>query len=63
MLVKYLLINLVIAALLGFLGKNRKWGFWGNFAVTYVLSAVVGVIVLLAQEKKVEAIEGDVKPA
>ncbi len=41
-----------IATLLGYIGRDRKFGFWGNFAVTLLLSPVVGIIVYFAQSKQ-----------
>ncbi len=32
-------------------GRTTKFGFWGNFAVSLVLSPLVGLLVLLAQER------------
>ncbi len=44
-----IIVLLLLAALLGYLGKDRKFGFWGNFFVSLILTPIVGVIVLLAQ--------------
>jgi len=39
----------LIAALIGFLGKDRKFGFWGNFFVSLLLTPVIGLLVFFAQ--------------
>ena len=44
----YVLLTLVIA----YLGRDTKFGFWGNFWVSLLLTPIVGVIVLIAQEHK-----------
>lgn len=38
--------------LMGFLGRNTKFSFWGNFWVSVVLTPVIGVVVLLAQDSR-----------
>lgn len=40
----------LFALFVGYLGTGRKFGFWGNFFVSLVLTPLVGVVVLLAQE-------------
>lgn len=40
--------------LLGYLGRNCKFGFWGNFWVSAVLTPVIGIVVLLAQDQRPE---------
>lgn len=40
--------------LLAFFGRELKFGFWGNFWVSIVLTPIVGIIVILAQDKRVE---------
>jgi len=44
-----IIVLVLLASLLGYLGKDRKFGFWGNFFVSLILTPIVGVIVLLAQ--------------
>ncbi len=48
------LIILYVATcwLLGYLGRNTKFSFWGNFWVSVVLTPLIGVVVLLAQENR-----------
>ena len=41
-----------IATLMGYIGRDLKFGFWGNFAVTLLLTPIVGIIVYFAQSKK-----------
>ncbi|MBU6402084.1 MAG: hypothetical protein KGS61_17335 [Verrucomicrobia bacterium] len=36
----------------GVLGKNRKFGFWGNFICCFVFTPLVGLIVLLASDER-----------
>jgi hypothetical protein len=41
-----------ICVLLAFLGKNRKWGFWGYFWSSLLLSPLLGFFFLLASDPK-----------
>lgn len=47
-LLPYVLLTLLVA----YLGKNTKFGFWGNFWVSLLLTPIVGIIVLLAQDQR-----------
>lgn len=38
--------------LLGYLGRNAKFSFWGNFWVSVVLTPIIGIVVLLAQDNR-----------
>jgi len=40
--------------LLAFFGRELKFGFWGNFWVSIILTPIVGIIVILAQDKRAE---------
>ena len=46
---------ILIAALIGYLGKTRKFGFWGNFAVSLFLTPIIGLLVFFAQSPKARA--------
>lgn len=38
--------------LIGLLGKNKRFGFFGNFLISFLFSPLVGVIVLLASDDR-----------
>lgn len=38
--------------LIGLLGKNKRFGFFGNFLISFLFSPVVGAIVLLASDDR-----------
>lgn len=42
----------LIAALIGYLGKDRKFGFWGNFFVSLILTPIIGLLVFFAQSPR-----------
>ena len=43
-------VYLFLCWLVGHFGRNTKFGMWGNFAVALLLTPVIGVLVLLAQD-------------
>ncbi|EXJ13521.1 hypothetical protein [Imhoffiella purpurea] len=47
-----LLPFLVVSWFLGYLGRDFKYGFWGNFVISLVFTPVIGLIVLLAQDRR-----------
>jgi len=49
------LAEIVGAVVIGWLGRNRKFGFWGYFFCALALTPLVGVIVLLASDPIREA--------
>ena len=49
-----LILYVGLCCLLGHLGRNTKFSFWGNFWVGVILTPVVGVVVLLAQENRLK---------
>ncbi|MSU51941.1 MAG: hypothetical protein EXS41_00895 [Opitutaceae bacterium] len=42
----------LLAALIGYLGSDRKFGFWGNFFVSLLLTPIIGLLVFFAQSPK-----------
>jgi hypothetical protein len=44
----------LMSALIGYLGRQHKFGFWGNFAISLVLTPLVGLLVYIAQTPKQE---------
>lgn len=48
----FLLVAVVLAALVGQVGKNRKIGFGWSFALSLFLSPIIGLIITLFSKKK-----------
>lgn len=46
------IIYICISLIIGLLGYNRKFGFWGYFFGSLVLTPVIGLILVLASDKK-----------
>jgi hypothetical protein len=42
------IIWIVAAIVIGFLGRHRRFGFWGYFFSTVLLTPVIGVLLLIA---------------
>ena len=48
----FLFINLILSFLVGSLGKNRNIGFGWSFALSFLLSPLIGLIITLFSKKK-----------
>lgn len=44
-------LYILAALLVGALGQRRKWGFWGYFWASLVMSPLIGLLFVLAGEK------------
>ena len=44
----------LLSWIVGMLGRERRFGFFGNFLVSLLFSPLVGVIVLLASDEKAQ---------
>jgi hypothetical protein len=54
----YILSYIALSALIGYLGKDRKFGFWGYFAAAFIFTPIIGLIIVLASDKRaIPAIE------
>ena len=41
-----------MCVIMGLLGRNRKFGFWGYFFGSIVLTPLIGLILVLASDSK-----------
>ena len=48
-----------LSALIGFLGRNRKFGFWGFFFSSLLLTPLSGLLAYLASCEKVKLVIKD----
>ncbi len=46
------LIILAASIVVGLLGRNRKFGFWGYFFASLLLTPFVGILLVLAGDNK-----------
>lgn len=47
-----LLTWVLVSWLIGLMGRNKRFGFIGNFLVSLIFSPVIGIIVLLASDDR-----------
>ena len=45
-----ILLNVALAYLIGFLGRNRRLGFWGHFFCSLLLTPIIGLLLVVATE-------------
>jgi hypothetical protein len=46
------LVYIAIAALVGFIGRRRKFGAWGYFFGSLILTPVIGVLLVMASDPR-----------
>ncbi len=46
------LIFVILSLIIAFFGTDRKFGFWGYFFCSLLLTPAMGLIILLASDKK-----------
>ena len=46
------IVYLLFCLLMGVLGINRKFGFWGYFFASIVLTPIMGLLLVLASDPK-----------
>ena len=49
----YLILYVFLSIIIGLIGANRKFGFWGYFFYSLLFTPFLGVIILFASSKKV----------
>ncbi|MDM8523989.1 hypothetical protein QUF80_11535 [Desulfococcaceae bacterium HSG8] len=52
MLIAIITSNIILSLLIGLLGKNRKFGFWGYFFGSLVLTPLIGLLLVLASDRR-----------
>lgn len=45
-----LIVYIVAAALVASLGTQRKWGFWGFFVISLILTPLIGLFIIMATD-------------
>jgi len=50
-----LILYLGLCYIVGLLGQDRKFGLWGTAAISLVFTPIVGLLVVLASDKKAAA--------
>ena len=53
-MIQLVILSIVLAALIGFFGRNRRFGFWGYFFVSILFTPVMGFLALMAAIPKTQ---------
>jgi hypothetical protein len=58
-----LIIYLFLCYLIAFFARNRKFGFWIYFILSFIFTPLIGFIIALASDKRVTAVAAPSVPA
>lgn len=47
-----LLPYLILVAVVAYIGKDRKFGFWGNFLCSFAFTPLIGLVIVFASDKR-----------
>lgn len=47
-----IIILALVSALVGYLGRDRKFGFWGYFFCSALFTPIIGLVIVFASDKK-----------
>lgn len=47
-----IIILLALSAIVGYVGKGRKFGFWGYFFCSVLFTPIIGLIITFASDKR-----------
>ena len=50
--VMLILVCIALAYFIGFLGRNRKLGFWGHFFASLLLTPIIGFLLVIATDPR-----------
>jgi len=45
-MLQLILINIAVSIIVGLLGRNRKFGFWGYFFASLLLTPILGLLLV-----------------
>lgn len=51
-MLQLILLTIVISLIVALFGRNRKFGFWGYFFASMLLTPFLGVLLVIASDKK-----------
>lgn len=46
------IIMVLLSFVVGFIGKNRKFGFWGYFFASLLVTPLIGLLLVLASDPR-----------
>lgn len=53
-----ILVYIALSALVGYFGRDRKFGFWGYFFGSLLFTPLVGIVMVFASNRRVAAARG-----
>ncbi len=53
-MIQMILIVFIASFIVALLGRNRKFGFWGYFFSSLLLSPIIGLLLVIASAEKVK---------
>lgn len=51
-----IIIYVALCCLVAYLGRERKFGFWGYLAASLILDPVIGLLLVLASDRRATAV-------
>jgi hypothetical protein len=58
-----LIIYLFLCYVIAFFARNRKFGFWAYFILTFIFTPLIGLIIALASDKRTPIAASNSTPA
>jgi len=52
-MISFFLFFIIMSLIIGYFGRYRKFGFWGYFFASLLLTPLLGLLLLVASEKHV----------
>ncbi len=46
-------LSIILSLIIGYFGRYRKFGFWGYFFASLLLTPLLGIILLCASDKRI----------
>lgn len=59
-MLRALAILVLLSAVVAFFGKDRKFGFWGYFFCSLILTPIVGALLVIASDRRVLVVNSPV---
>ncbi|MGD9733949.1 MAG: hypothetical protein AB7U45_17380 [Desulfamplus sp.] len=51
-MISIILLTIILSYIIGKIGQNRKFGFWGYFFCSLILTPLVGLLLVLASDPR-----------
>ena len=54
-MISLIALIIILSLIIGYFGRYRKFGFWGYFFASLLLTPLLGILLLVASDKRVPA--------